>query len=116
MSLNSENIAKECEELFQPARKEGYGLCEILQGNGPLIVLFSLAPEVLLQIFRQYRIKEYSTLLAFIELLCIPYHDHCGLLYILSLRNHDNGRGYFIDLRCIVHNTRAFLNSGIQKG
>ncbi|EAM7300311.1 hypothetical protein AG28_19880 [Salmonella enterica subsp. enterica] len=80
----------------------------------------SLTSEVLQQKLRQYGFEECSTLLAFIELFCIPYSDRSGLLYILAkmeecLRNHDNGSDYFIDLRCIAHNTRIFFNSGIQE-
>ncbi|ECI4632873.1 hypothetical protein AH97_24350 [Salmonella enterica subsp. enterica] len=78
---------------------------------------YSLKPEVLQRTFRQYGFEECSTLLAFIELFYIPRPDRSGLLFILSkteecLRNHDNGSDYFIDLRCIVHNARVFLNSG----
>lgn len=77
----------------------------------------SLTPVVLQQKFRQYGFEECSILLTFIELFCIPYPDRSALLYILSkteecLRNHDNGSDYFIDLRCIVHGLRTFLNSG----
>ncbi|ELJ7526537.1 TPA: hypothetical protein O7X93_003913 [Salmonella enterica] len=80
-----------------------------------------LAPEVLQQKFREYGFVECSTLIAFIDLFYIPYPDHSGLHYILCkteecLRNHDNGSDYFSELRCIVHNTRDFLNSGIQEG
>lgn len=80
----------------------------------------SLTPEVLQQKFRQYGFEECSTLLTFIELLCIPYPDRSALLYILSkteecLHNHDNGSDYFIDLRCLVHDIRALLNSDIQE-
>lgn len=80
----------------------------------------SLTSEVLQQKLRQYGFEECSTLLAFIELFCIPYPDRSGWLYILAkmeecLRNHDNGSDYFIDLRCIAHNARNFLHSCFQE-
>lgn len=80
----------------------------------------SLTPEAMQHKFRQYGFEECSTLLAFIDLFCVPYPDRSALVYILSktnecLRNHDNGSDYFIDLRCVIHNIRAFLNDDFDE-
>lgn len=75
---------------------------------------YQLMPEVLKTKLRLYGFVECSSLIAFIDLFCIPYPDRSALAYILGktegcLINHDNGSNYFNGLKVIVLDIKDWL-------
>ncbi|EAM2342900.1 hypothetical protein U2T19_004916 [Salmonella enterica] len=81
---------------------------------GELHCKYQLGPDILQEKFRKYSFEECSTVLAFIELFCIPTPDRSALLYILSkteecIHNHDNGSNYFNTLREIAQDIKIYL-------